>query len=121
MITPAFLKSCTDEQINKGVAWRLIKSRQLSGVCSAQSEIDHSFSQNLAKDVDYGLFNPCTNPNDAWPIMMNNLISTTPRGRSSYAQPYASSGMLAIMVHCDSNEELLRAAMEVYILMSTQS
>jgi len=111
-LTPKFLKSCTDEQINKGVGWIEASKRPLAGRCNWCGEMKCVHRANFLERFSY-----CANPNDAWPIMMNNLISTTPRGRSSYAQPYASSGMLAIMVHCDSNEELLRAAMEVYILM----
>lgn len=128
MITPEFLKSCTDEQINKGVAW-CEASKCEAGTGDGSFEMRLAISQEIESRTNIlgirvsaaATFKPCTSPNDAWPIMMNNLISTTPRGGSSYAQPYASSGMLAIMVHCDSNEELLRAAMEVYILMSTQS
>ena len=123
MITPEFLQHCTDDQINKGVAWldagkaEYLTSDITFNINLASTQNSYKKSRLAWYKDDEPDFQPCTNPNDAWPIMMENLISTTPRGKSSYAKPYASSGMLAIISHCDSNSELLRAAMEVYILM----
>lgn len=113
MITQEWLESCTDDQIDKGVAWLEANKLDISKDRKFLIFDDEFLVGMYSEPVYY-----CTNPNDAWPIMMANIISTTPRGSESFAQPYASSGMLAIVSHCENNNQLLRAAMIVYILMS---
>ena len=102
MITPAFLQSCTDEQINKGVAW--LKSRR------SQSYIYVHSCESWFKSV----INYCEHPNEAWPIILSSRIGIKPRGVDS--DWYAYQGKVEVI-----NENPLRAAMEVYILMSIQS
>lgn len=114
MITPGFLKYCTDEQINMGVVWTKIRKHKLTGVCNAQTENDFNTSKNLVKDLYYGLFNPCEYPDDAWPITLENRIGIKPRGVDD--DWYAYQGKIEVI-----NSNPLRAAMEVYILMSIQT
>ena len=110
MITPEFLQACTDEQINMGVAWLEAKAgKPLKMYCG---EVNIVVLNQLLFP-----FNPCTSPNDAWPIMMANNIRVFPRPK----EPFAKARTCALPVYVDAkcgNEGLLRAAMEVYLLMS---
>lgn len=59
-------------------------------------------------------FDPCNNPSDAWPIIVDNGIGVAP----SKGNPYAwdlSGGILRGIKHSDSNT--LRAAMIVFLMM----
>ena len=116
MITPEFLQSCTDEQINKGVAWLEAKKLGLENPCEFMS-YDNDL---IFKDGEYS-FSPCSNPNDAWPIIIENKIDiyfnsdNTNTGIRDGAYKYIDS---KTGIPCE-NKNPLRAAMEVYILMST--
>ena len=80
MIDINFLSQCSDDQINKGVVWAKISKYKLIGVCNAQSENDFNTSQNLVKDLDYGLFNPCEYLDDIMPIAFANRIALDSSG-----------------------------------------
>lgn len=113
MITPEFLQSCTDEQINKGVAWLTFKEWSAKNNHKRKS-LDYYCCQGLLNSIKGDCVNYCTNPNDAWPIITTERIGIKPRGVDS--DWYAYSGKFEVI-----NENPLRAVMEVYILMSTQS
>ncbi|WP_339892127.1 hypothetical protein [uncultured Alteromonas sp.] len=119
MITQEFLSQCSEEQINKGVAW--VESKE--GV-KAFSQRRDQLLKFTSLSVSYGLasnFNPCANPNDIMPIAFANGIAIMPDSDGSW-----KSGRLP------SNPEMtfgwsnfvrgyknpLRAICEVYILMS---
>lgn len=119
MIKPKFLQSCTDRQINKGVAWLEVAGFSLSAP-DEQSFIDyHCAITMLTRTPDY-----CTNPNDAWPIIKSeriNLISPPEHRHEWKACATIGGGNWSLNDFTAISENPLRAAMEVYILMSTQS
>ena len=110
MIAPEFLQSCTDEQINKGVAWLQVARSVDEALASEDVELyRYGMNYDISSPRHY-----CTSPNDAWPVVLENRIGIKPRGVDS--DWYAYQGKIEVI-----NSNLLRAAMEVYILMSTQS
>lgn len=112
MITPEFLQSCTDEQINKGVAWILTAKKCDKWACNGDSEFYYHWGRAMInRPSDY-----CGQIIHAWPIMMDNNISVFPRP----SKPFAKARTYAFPVYAkNGNSGLLRAAMEVYIIMST--
>ena len=116
MITPEFLQSCTDEQISKGVAWLEVVSKGLSMQYNPDSEFYYYW-------CNAALSNPnkyCTNPNDAWPIMMANNIDI----RHNYEELNSHTALIGDdedYLFWTSGPNPLRNAMEVYILMSVKS
>ena len=103
MITPEFLQSCADEQINKGVAWLEVnKEFNLSDMCKFQYFACNAY---LTDFRDY-----CTNPNDAMPVAFANFISLRFSRDNGWI---ARKGM-----HVCFNKNPLRAICEVYLLMS---
>lgn len=121
MITKQFLSTCTDEQINKGVAWLESKKLGLENPCEFMS-YDNDL---IFKDGEYS-FSPCTNPNDAMPIAFANEISLMRDWERSgmYTAIGTRSEVRSLGEHKKPIEitikNPLRAAMEVYILMSAE-
>lgn len=115
MINAEFLASCTDEQINKGVAWLITAKKCEKWACNGDSEFYYHWGRAMINcPSDY-----CNQIIHAWPIMVDNEISVRPRGKESLCAPYASSYKTSnVIVRTESNSRILRAAMEVYILMS---
>tara|TARA_R110000737_G_scaffold316641_1_gene327030 strand:- start:27 stop:410 length:384 start_codon:yes stop_codon:yes gene_type:complete len=124
MINAEFLSQCSDEQINKGVAWAKIKSLPLIDKRGGRYELYRLFSNALIHDLsDYG-FDPCEYPNDIMPIAFANNISI------DLSKPYSdlvgddaiiNGKYLAYSQDIEFsayNENYLRAICEVYILMS---
>ena len=125
MIDKEFLQGCTDEQINKGVAWcEASKADCLTDDFTHNDRLSTTqrghIKSNSAWHADiHPDFTPCTSPNDAWPIMMANNIVTVPNNEDSrVVGKNLSTECIAVWV--DSNDKLLRAAMEVYLLMSNE-
>lgn len=112
MITPEFLQSCTDEQINKGVAWLAFKEWGAKNNHKRKS-LDYYCCQGLLNSIDGGCVNYCTNPNDAMPIAFANWIGIRPALENEWV------ARLNGFIRYNSNP--LRAVMEVYILMSVKS
>tara|TARA_R100000541_G_scaffold30953_2_gene39866 strand:+ start:15562 stop:15903 length:342 start_codon:yes stop_codon:yes gene_type:complete len=113
MITKEFLQSCTDEQISKGVAWLGVRSL-LSIRSSRNCEIYKLAAKNILLRSISGSDDYCINPDISWSVILENRIGIKPRGVDS--DWYAYQGKIEVI-----SENPLRAAMEVYILMSTQS
>tara|TARA_R110000824_G_scaffold400649_2_gene608651 strand:- start:9 stop:356 length:348 start_codon:yes stop_codon:yes gene_type:complete len=110
-ITQDFLSQCSDDQINKGVAWLTIKEWGYGNKHKRKS-IDYFCSQGLLNSVTAGNVNYCNNPNDAWPIILENEMLIRPVFDDS---GYWMAQMYQTHTH---SKNPLRAAMEVYILMS---
>lgn len=123
MITPEFLQSCTDEQINIGVAWLAFKEWGVENKHKRKA-LDYYACHGLLNSINAGLVNYCSNPNDAWPIIKSeriNLISPPEHRHEWKACATLGGGNWSLNDFTATNENPLRAAMEVYILMSTQS
>lgn len=126
MINAEFLSQCSDEQINRGVVWAKISKYKLIGACNAQSEIEFNTSQNLAKDLSCGLFNPCEYPDDIMPIAFANNISidlSKPCSDLGGDDEFINGKYFSYSEDCEFsayNENYLRAICEVYILMSVK-
>lgn len=104
MITKEFLESCTDEQINKCVAWLEVNSLfGLDGICKIQQVVCNKL---LSMPINY-----CSNPNDTMPIGFANRIGVSPRGVDDKWKAHSWK-------HEVVNPNPLRAICEVYILMS---
>lgn len=58
-------------------------------------------------------FDPCNNPEDAWPVIISSMISIRPVGNDG--QLWESSGMDGMKADYDNNP--LRAAMVVFLMM----
>lgn len=109
----AFLESCSDEQINKGVAWCM--SRDSFNLSKYYDEgpfgsgVDY-FELVLNFNTDY-----CANPIDAWPIILSNRINLCPY--DSEKEWYATTDTSFFI----DDVNPLRAAMIAYLLMEAQS
>jgi len=112
MITPEFLQSCTDEQINKGVAWLGVKSL-LDLRSSRNCEIYKAAAKNILLRSISGKDDYCINPDISWSVILDNRISIGPALGNEWVARL--NGFIRY------NKNPLRAAMEVYILMSTKS
>lgn len=64
-------------------------------------------------EFERGLFNPCNNPADAWPIITDSMISIRPVGNDG--QLWEASGMGGMKADYDKNP--LRASMIVFLMM----
>tara|TARA_R110002049_G_scaffold299347_1_gene489551 strand:- start:374 stop:712 length:339 start_codon:yes stop_codon:yes gene_type:complete len=108
MITQEFLQSCTDEQINRGVAWLQAKS----AIINSYGNWWHSVGEPniIYKGSFSNHFQPCVWPNDIMPIAFANRIGVTPRGVDNKWKAYS-------WTHETINTNPLRAICEVYILM----
>ncbi len=95
----------SDFEINKVVAEALNKSR------GDGSELEAMFAESLSNSAENGRFNPCNNPNDAWPIIVESSISVCP-WKDPMWHSYSSNTKIR---HPDKNP--LRAAMIVYLKM----
>ena len=117
-ITTQFLSQCTDEQINKGVAW-IEASKCETGTGDGNFDMRLTVSQEIESKAERsGLwvspaatFLPCTDPSDIMPIAFANRIDVIARGIDN--DWYAAYGK-----HKTINANPLRAICEVYILMS---
>lgn len=121
MITPEFLQSCTNEQINKGVTW--LEAARLGFKNPCEFMIHRN---EIHRDYPW-IFSPCDMPNDAWPIMVANEVTVElrkPMQGLSGDDAFINGTYLAYTPDIDVtsyNKNPLRAAMEVYILMSVKS
>ena len=104
MINAEFLASCTDEQIEKGVAWlrfcEIVEAGDDWKDCIGLSEIP--------KNPDWPRY--CSNPRVIMPIAFANKIGT----RFSLDNGWIARNKVVLSY----NENPLRAICEVYILMS---
>ena len=91
----------SDFEVNK-----LVSAHLWGSVCSVDGVVLHN-------DKD-GAFDPCTNPADAWPIIVESGIGIAPSRKDPHAWDL-SGGMLRGIKHSDANP--LRAAMVVFLMM----
>ena len=111
MITPEFLQACTPEQINKGVEWLKIKLEfKINRMNTLQFLLCNS---RLITPKPY-----CTSPNDAMPIAFANNISIVFDVEPMAAIDICFDGPFCSVGLSSFNKNPLRAAMEVYLLMS---
>ena len=116
-ITTQFLSQCTDEQINKGIAW-VEASKCETGTGDGNFDMRLTVSQEIESKAERsGLwvspaatFLPCTDPSDIMPIAFANGIGVEPpESGANYNENYK-----VYSEHLNP----LRAICEVYILMS---
>ncbi len=113
----------SDFEINKVVAERYLpcdyrynesdKIVELIGVdlsCEFGSCID------IEKEHVYGKFDPCNNPADAMPIVIENRISIESRFNGHYDEWYASLQTNKILIDA-TGTNYYRVAMEVFLMM----
>ena len=112
MIDQKFLQGCTDEQIEKGVAWLKVVNENLPMIPSSNSELLSGWA-NAALTFPN---NCCSIPNDAWPIILESRIGIT-FGQSGERAVKMLNGKTIQVI----NENPLRAAMEVYLLTGNKS
>ena len=117
-ITAQFLSQCTDEQINKGVAWL-----RFCGVVEADDDWkDYIDLSDIPKNPTWPSY--CTNPNDIMPIAFANGIGIGIKNNSygeryrAFAEEDAAQGRSSTHRFNKWNTNPLRAICEVYILMS---
>ena len=125
-ITTQFLFQCTDEQINKGVAWCRAGQLGFANPCEFLSRKSNNpekqyFILTASDDWD---FNPCTNPNDIMPIAFANEISLMRDwAKSSMYTAIGTRSEIRSLGEYKKPIEItidnpLRAICECYILMS---
>ena len=73
------------------------------------------YGEHMGVTMCLGTFNYCNNPNDIMPIIIENKISLEFRDRKSLAPIAKRFGSNS---HNIANDNVLRAACEVYILMN---
>ena len=124
MIDKDFLQGCTDEQINKGVAWLEAKK----AIINSYGNWWHSVGEPniIYKGSFSNHFQPCTNPNYAWPIILESKISLlvdykTWEASIDFCGNESEHGTDELLSKVATGENPLRAAMEVYLLMSNKS
>ena len=114
MITQEFLSQCSEGQINKGVAW-------------LQSGVDVNFWADcetgalykyFKSSSDVERFESCTNPSDAWPIIEWIFNQGVTFAMNDGGIMTGNLGSKYGGIKLDIAAKPLRAAMEVYILMS---
>lgn len=89
---------------------------------------------NLNKTMEDDIyFHPCSNPSDAWPIILKNKISINAKSKCDYEtgmHQFTGKWRVDAFISCDGefsigdgvseciNENPLRAAMIVYLMMN---
>ena len=114
-ITPNFLSQCTDEQINKGVAWA-----NCSLIKNYFSDPEAGVTYRISSFGIVSRFDPCTNPNDIMPIAVDNrinLMSPLEHKDKWMASATQGGGNWSINDFNAANTNPYRAICEVYILM----
>jgi len=117
MINAEFLASCSEEQINKGVAW-----------CQVAFSVDKAMASENVELYRYGMNydmsvprHYCTNANDIMPIAFaNNFLIEPPNfftNKWSATKYYIVENIGERSVKA-TNTNPMRAICEVYILMS---
>ena len=107
MINAEFLAGCSDEQINKGVAWLEVNNGFGFGqMCQLQYFACNAYLTDIRSY--------CTNPNDIMPIAIANKFSITPVFSKSDNYRVRDSSCFIYTF----NPNPYRAICEVYILMS---
>ena len=111
----------SDFEINKAVV-RAIGAKEISDGLF----VDEYRSYDIYGSKCKHFFDPCNNPADAWPIIFENRISVIIPGfkyKDGYSTPFAASGFDDISRNSyvteneQFNENPLRAAMEVFLMM----
>jgi len=122
MINQEFLSQCSDDQINKGVAWCRAGQLGFANPCEFLSRKSNNpekqyFILTASDDWD---FKPCTNPNDIMLIAFaNNFLIEPPNfftNKWSVTKYYIVENIGERSVKATSINPL-RAICEVYILM----
>jgi hypothetical protein len=115
MINEEFLASCTEEQIEKGVAWCIVSNANISmKLISEKYSFSASFLRSKCNKIltNHNLY--CTNPNYIMPIAIANDIEFVRRKGIGDRREFIASKNLINSV----NKNPYRAICEVYILMS---
>ncbi|EFC4463149.1 DUF2591 domain-containing protein [Escherichia coli] len=69
-------------------------------------------------EVERGSFNPCANPADAWPIIVENRIGIIPAPENGlWKAAHRKVGSDSTPYHMTQDENPLRAAMIVFLMM----
>lgn len=68
-------------------------------------------------EVERGSFNPCNNISDAWPIVIDNGIGLEPSSNDFACAWRIAEGVKFISKYKDENENPLRSAMIVFLMM----
>lgn len=114
-------RKMSDFEINKRVAIAT-GHKQLSSLLGWQGLQDGEFNAVMVRGpMKIGGFDPCNNPADAWPIILENRISlmfdkSTEEGDNAH-WCLASSPCDQHIVDYVSESKLLRAAMIVFLMM----
>lgn len=108
----------SDEEINKDVG-EIVSRDKLSITASNGKTLIHRFSDcGDFKGICLGWmeFDPCNNPADAWPIIINGHIAVVPY-RHALPQAWPTSYGVASKF-CTEDANPLRAAMIVFLMMN---
>lgn len=87
-------------------------------------DIDFDINKNelhWGDGANWHKFDPCNNPSDSWPIIVENKITTTPSGDEWMANNFTPSPLGRFNVQSHSyDKNPLRAAMIVYLMMQDE-
>ena len=112
MITQEFLSQCSDEQVNRGVAWLTV-----SDMCSLTGRLEYQKFMSIS--IMNNISRYCNDPGDIMPIAFANEISIRPMNDNNWPDIWGASENLALGAKA-YNANPLRAICEVYILMSVK-
>lgn len=102
-------ESVSNFEINKRVAIA-------AGLDWSHEPIQKIIHVHSGKGSVYIPFSPCSNPSDAWPIIMENLISIDQHHNGSYIMVWGYSDAGLITMQC-LRKDALRTAMIVFLKM----
>ncbi|HDS6844996.1 TPA: DUF2591 family protein [Morganella morganii subsp. morganii] len=113
----------SDFEINKAVAeYYLTRAYRFNSADEVVELIDINLSCEFGGEINLvdtqavGTFDPCNNPADAMPIIIENRISIESRFNGHYDEWYASLQTNKILIDA-TGTNYYRAAMEVFLMM----
>lgn len=112
----------SDFEINKAVAkyylpcdYRYNENDKIVELIGIDLSCEFGSCIDIEKECVYGKFDPCNNPADAMPIIIENGIGLLPYKKSPPLAFDLKKGLgFGILVE---NENIYRAAMEVFLMM----
>lgn len=114
MMTMDNYEEASDFTIDKMVAEALGVYYDTESVCTVWIEADSEIERG---EKCIRIFTPTTDPSDAWPIIVENLIQIMPKDDSYLGLPCARDYSGEYISYADDNNKLLRAAMVVFLMM----
>ncbi|MEB6655071.1 DUF2591 domain-containing protein [Klebsiella aerogenes] len=106
----------SDKEINKQVAFALGCKEVMPDIFMDDSR-RYEFDKPKKRSGNQFYFDPCNNPADAWPIIHQNLIALKPVAMYVGGHRWFATKVDADVEIKSANDNPLRAAMEIFLMM----